>query len=128
MYILVLEDDPMRRESFKQLLLNHDVYVTDSAEECIDLLQAHDFDIAFLDHDLGGPYDKPELLYDPENCGTTVANWIVNNNPVIKKIIIHSLNYPASLGMLYKLRRKYECIYVPFAWQKMTFESLKLSS
>ena len=128
MKILILEDQPARVNSFQRLLTDHDVFVTNDARECIELLGQDEFDILFLDHDLGGPENQPELSYDPENCGSTVANWLHRSGVSIGRIYIHSLNYPASIAMMNILKHKYKCAYVPFAWQDITLKSLNFFS
>jgi hypothetical protein len=50
----------------------------------------------FLDHDLGGTIYQP---WYEENSGSAVVRWILDNKPILGKIIVHSLNEPARKAM-----------------------------
>jgi len=91
MKILVLEDSQERIEKFKTLFPehDHDVWFTYEAQECIDLLDTQQWDILFLDHDLGGKVFCPS----DENSGYAVACWLshfTDRMPTL--IVVHSMN------------------------------------
>lgn len=86
MNILFLDDDLYRTKAFRSVIPS--ATCVDSADDCINKL-VEQWDIVLLDHDLGDTKD-----------GRYVANWISANKPIIGKIIVHSLNYPAAQEML----------------------------
>lgn len=101
--ILVLEDDPYRYEVFKDALGRRSVLKwTDNALAAIEALEKEDFDIIFLDHDLGGLTFVSE---SDENTGSEVVRWLTKNFKAEEQpcIIIHSLNGPAAISMKSKL-------------------------
>jgi hypothetical protein len=59
-----------------------------------------DFDVMFLDHDLGG---KTYADQSHPNTGSEVVRWIGENKPNIKRFICHSMNYDARKAMVNKL-------------------------
>jgi hypothetical protein len=74
---------------------------TDNADDCIQQLGWAEWDVLFLDHDLGG-----EVYVDErnENTGSEVVRWMTDNLPKVNRVIIHSLNHDASLNMMSKLK------------------------
>ena len=110
--ILFLDDSKEHIKSFKRKVPSATTVMT--AQDCINKLSIPDseWDIVFLDHDLGG-----EVYVDSnrEDCGMEVVRWIIENEPFIRQIIIHSLNTPAALEMRDKLRQaRYQTICIPF--------------
>ena len=93
MRILILEDDGTRVNNFIELLYQHDLDITENAQEAISLLDEKVYDVLLLDHDLG----------EGNGTGGTVSSFLrmypdnPNNNA---EILIHSWNAPASAGML----------------------------
>lgn len=85
----------------------------DTAEKCITQLAAGKWDAVFLDHDLGG-----ETYVDSSqpNTGSEVVRWIVDNQPEIGIIVLHTLNTPARLQMAASLKN-YNVTLAPFAWK-----------
>jgi len=73
MRILILEDDQNRIDIFKKNLAGHDVDVVETAKGAIDFLVGFDYDVVFLDHDLGG-----EQWVDAgnKNTGSEVVRWV----------------------------------------------------
>ena len=67
------------------------------------------YDLAFLDHDLGGRVFVPSE--DPET-GYAVAKYIRDNNISINKIVIHSLNYDGARHMQAVLPGSYRIPYL----------------
>lgn len=90
MNILILEDDLLRMESFYKNFAGHNIVIVEHAKECISYLKEQEWDILFLDHDLGG---MQMVDSDEEDTGATVAKFINKNSqykPAI--VIIHSMN------------------------------------
>ncbi len=107
MRVLFLDDNDKRialaRENFK----DDDLFVVKSADECIELLGVNesigkDFDLVMLDHDLGG--ESNGWGAGSEKTGMDVVNWIVENKPSIKRVVVHSWN-PVATYMVDKLWR-----------------------
>lgn len=94
MKILVLEDNQNRIEIFKKKFVSDDVFYVEHANDAIELLKNNVFDLICLDHDLGGK----EMIWDKEDCGMTVADYICDN-PVDSRIVIHSFNTQRALLM-----------------------------
>lgn len=91
----------------------NDLRLARTAGEAINYLQiVGQWDLVSLDHDLGG-----EVYVDSgrEDCGMEVVRWIVENNPAIKRVLVHSWNAPAAREMVLSLRRAgYVAYYQPF--------------
>jgi len=70
--------------------------LTQTAAQCIEQLKSATWDIVFLDHDLEG-----EIYVDSsrDDCGMEVVRWIVENEPEIKKVIVHTHNTKAGCLM-----------------------------
>lgn len=97
--ILFLDDSKERTRIFSSWVPS--ALTAETAEEFINLLkQNKEIDLACLDHDLGGTIFSDS---NNENCGMEVVRWICKNKPSIKNIVVHSLNYNASLEMKAKL-------------------------
>lgn len=91
------------------------VCIVKEAIEAIDLLESFDWDILFLDHDLGG---QVHVSSEDPNTGAEVARWIKNNPSRKPKLVIaHTLN-PA--GQKYIKSYISDCLIYPFAWTKFT--------
>lgn len=97
MKIFVLDDSPLRLNIFKRRFQphGHTVFTAMTAKEAIDIIEGEeDFDIIFLDHDLGG---RPPEYYgqdcDPEhkNTGSEVARWL-SKNGIPCQVVVHSRN------------------------------------
>ena len=111
MNILILEDDQTRIVKFKKKYMQHTLTFVEHAKDAIEALQNNMYNAIFLDHDLGGT----QMNFDPEDCGTQVAEYIAANKIQEKTtIIIHSFNQPASLRMLALIGEN--CQYVPGLW------------
>lgn len=114
MRVLILEDDTQYRiPAFRQRLEGHDITVTTTANEAIEQLASHDFDLIFLDHDLGG-----EAFTDSSrpNTGAAAARWIAQHRERVKgKVVIHSFNYPGAKVMREAIP---DADYLPGCWLK----------
>lgn len=120
MKVLILEDDPNRIVIFKKNLIGCFVVDTDMANSAIALLDTQDWDVLFLDHDLGNQvYVNPE----EENTGSEVTRWLVKNpDKKPKLIILHSMNGPATVGMKSMLR---DSVILTFGNPHIVTEQLK---
>ena len=116
MKALVLEDDHNRARKFKQRFLERgwSGIFTETAKEAIEHLKTTDFDIVFLDHDLGG---EVFVNTDGSNTGSEVARWMAKN-PKKGYVVIHSLNTPAALVMQRLIPGSY---HIPFVWEESIF-------
>lgn len=122
--VLILDDSYSHVEEFKKRLKT--VGITDithiaTAMGCIEKLMKGDYDLIFLDYDLG---ESPAWAKDIDNCGGSVSEWIQLNPDVIHvdtKIVIHSVDY---LGATYMKERIPDAIIHPRAWEEEEFEQL----
>lgn len=90
MRILVLEDDENRIKKFKQELIGHELDICVDALPAIESLKQKEYDIVFLDHDLGG-----KTYVDPleQNTGYEVIRFLVRNLTNTKaNFVVHSMN------------------------------------
>lgn len=108
MRIFVLDDDFDRHLFFRKKFGQENLVQAYTAKEAIDILSSdRDFDIIFLDHDLG---NRIFVKCDDENCGTKVAEYLAHQE-TRARIIIHSLNYWGAMSMKSKLPN---AEYIPF--------------
>jgi CheY-like chemotaxis protein len=116
--VLFLDDSEERVRVFRSLLPSATIVMT--AESCIEKLQGGSYDVVLLDHDLG------ELVYVPLGTvghGGDVVKWIVEHKPVIRDIVVHSLNGPAAEWMIRALdEADYNTTYRPFPLLKQDLE------
>jgi len=111
---LFLDDCPERTAIFRSLV--PDAVCVETADACIEQLSACPWDVAFLDHDLGG-----EVYVDSSkpNTGAAVVRWIVEHRPDVGSFVVHSLNADAAKRMVAGLREAgYGAEHVPFAWRR----------
>lgn len=94
MKILVLEDDQNRHSTFNNLRdMGHHVTICEDAVSCKQMLLSNEeFDIFFIDHDLGG-----QQMVNPleENTGSDVCRWYISrihSAAKIKLAVTHTLN------------------------------------
>lgn len=100
--VLILEDDPeknripafvKRFHECKELAAVEIKFDwVEHAQECIDLIIKNNYDLIFLDHDLGG-----QTMVDSthEDCGSRVSDFLEKNPEIRNKqgtIIVHSFN------------------------------------
>lgn len=111
MKILFLDDSLERTKTFTSRIPYCETFLNASSiigkfKNCKD-----EFDIVFLDHDLEGTFQNSR----EENCGMEVVRHICKHRPLIKNIIVHSLNYPAAQEMVRKLQdSRYKARYCSF--------------
>ena len=101
--ILILEDDPMRIDVFRDSLSRHKLFFVHEAANAIALIKSEveagdAFDVIFLDHDLGG---ETFVDYRHKNTGSEVVRWIRSYGGVLNQpyIIIHSMNTVEAMNM-----------------------------
>lgn len=126
MKILILEDDPTRILQFKSNLIGADVTYVDTAESAKKVLIQEQFDVLFLDHDLGGEQNTSS---DPDgNNGYAVALFVKENPQHMPgTIIVHSLNPSGVQAIMTSLMNvNVETIRLPFAWKKVCYNNGQL--
>lgn len=97
MRILFLDDDQHRINVFVdwcQQRGHGDVRVVKTSAEAIEALTHSDFDIIFLDHDLGGE----QMVESGPGTGQEVAQWLADrfnyliHTGILPKVVVHSWN------------------------------------
>ena len=110
--VLFLDDDPNRCRAFRSECPF--ATIVNTAQECIDRLRVDNYDIVFLDHDLG------EQQYQDsreKNSGSEVVRWIRENKPKVNDFVVHSLNPCERKNMVFDLRRmEYSAVEIPFTF------------
>jgi CheY-like chemotaxis protein len=113
MRIFILEDDTERRTPvFRANLIGHELVFAETAAQAIKILGMREFDLIFLDHDLGG-----QQWVDPndKNTGSEVTRWMVEEMSKCPTVIIHSLNSPAAQAMKHRLLNNgFDAHYIPW--------------
>lgn len=106
MKILILDDDQIRHDFFNRALFGENITNVYTADQCIDVLRNEKFDIAFLDHDLGGQV----MVGSGPKTGYQVACFL-EMTPHLKppRVIIHSLNPSGARNMQVAIKGS-ECI------------------
>ena len=113
MKLFILEDDPSRIVRFKKMFGNdHEMTFTEHAEEALNILKEEEFDVIFLDHDLGG---RQMVLSEEEDTGYQVAKRMdktVNKETIV---IVHSHNPVGATNMVNVLTNGVRRVYrLPF--------------
>lgn len=109
---LFLDDHQERSDLF--LHHCHTALIANNAKDMIELIKKSKQPISavFLDHDLDDNGYVPGLI---EGTGMEVVQWIVNNQPAIEVIIVHSRNIHGSISMCKALHKaNYRIAAVPF--------------
>lgn len=98
MRFFILEDMNIRIEAFKKWYSEqHELIIATNATEAIDILSKDlNFDVLFLDHDLG---DRIFVSTQDENTGSRVAKFLEDKD-IKGKIIIHSWNPSGAKNMM----------------------------
>lgn len=116
MNILFLDDDPNRIKAIREFFIGHLPIYCKTAAEAIDLLSRYQYDLIFLDHDLGDQhYDNFDL--EDGLSGYEVAKWLEQNpdkQPNVQYIICHSQNPVGSQRMSFALQKSYKSERIPF--------------
>lgn len=110
MRIFILEDDPVRiKHLFRENLIGHALTIVETVDAAIEQLAQHEFDLIFLDHDLGG-----KQYVDPkdEPTGQDVADWLSQRDDRTT-VIIHSCNTVGAERMEKTLKRNRFVVKIP---------------
>lgn len=108
--ILFLDDNKARHRAIKPHLLHDEAY---NVTEAVEKLKIKQYDIVFIDHDLGG--NEMVDSFGEEETGYNLAQWIVENKPEISLIVVHSLNPSGSNNIANLLKENdYFVSQVPF--------------
>lgn len=104
MKVLFLEDDESRIAKARREFVGHVLVVATTAQEAIAALDVHRFDLASLDHDLGGT----QMAESNENSGYAVAKYIaaMETPPFV---IVHSFNPVGAQKMMLHLVEMAPC-------------------
>ena len=98
MKILILDDDENRHTLFDLNYRGHELIHVRTAAEAIGFLKSETFDVACLDHDLGGMQMVDSWGTEP--TGYDVAKWIAMHPERKPKLIyIHSYNPDGARNM-----------------------------
>lgn len=98
MKVLFLEDDHNRIKKARQGFIGCSLTVVETAQDAIAALESNTFDLASLDHDLGGGY----LLASDDNSGYAVAKHLAQmDDPPF--VLIHSFNPAGAENMMHCL-------------------------
>ena len=116
MRIIVLDDDPVRAESFGQNNPGFQLNAATSARDAIRFLRDQRCDVVFLDHDLDD-HRAPGIR--SSGTGLEVALWIAacgeDTRPLLT--VVHSTNALGSGEMMRVLAEAgCPCLYWPQAW------------
>lgn len=116
MKILVLDDDPLRIDAFRELFSGHDTRFFQDSDSMTAFLKGtpEPYDLVFLDHDLGGDVLK--------NNGLIVARFLAEHTLEIGAILIHSSNPVGAEQMEHVLKKKYRVYRAPDVYLKEVFE------
>jgi len=100
--ILFLDDDEIRHEMFEKWVIKGiQATTTKSYKEFIAVAPLKNWDIIFLDHDLG--IEDQMCIPHVTNrfpTGSDVARYMIENDIKAKKIIIHSYNSVGAANMI----------------------------
>jgi uncharacterized transporter YbjL len=108
---LFLDDSVVRQQRFAREY--PDAVIVSTAEDAIAMLKLHAFSVAHLDHDLG---DEIYVDSGRPDTGMEVVRWIVENRPVVGKVVVHTMNHEAGPVMVERLRNAgYDAEWVPFS-------------
>ena len=117
--ILILEDNSSRIQQFRRNLAPHVIHDTDNAGVAIKMLNEEQWDVLFLDHDLGGMVGVDVGVY---NSGSEVARWLHDHpNKKPRTIIIHSMN---PVGQTHMKLLVPESVIYPSAWVYINYTNL----
>ncbi len=112
MKILFLDDDRNRHAYFQRETIGQDVRHVETAAAAIKALQEHGpFDVACLDHDLGGEQMAP---LGTAGHGLQVARWLAEHPETAENVAIHSYNPVGAQAMADALRPTHPVTRTPF--------------
>lgn len=108
MKILFLDDDEQRHTYAATALIGHDVTHVRTVPEALKQLAVGGFDVAMLDHDLGGQHYAPSN----EVSGYAVAQAIEAGQVKVPRVVVHSFNAAGATRMVAAIANSG----VPVAW------------
>lgn len=113
MKILFLDDDELRHEYAQQELIGHEVEHVRTVPEALTALALRYFDLAMLDHDLGG---GEHCAPSNEVSGYEVARRISEGDVLQPRfVLVHSYNAPGAQRMIAALKAApLRCAWIPF--------------
>lgn len=117
MKILILEDNPIRIEKFKELFRNQELFIFDNIKDAYEACLINEFKLFLLDHDLG---NQIWVNSNEENTGYQFIKKIIENNLQKNSVYyIHSSNPIGANKMLnLLLDNNYDGIWYPYhAWR-----------
>ena len=110
--LLFLDDSVHRQQEFSREYPNATIVST--AIEAISMLRSRSFSVVYLDHDLSG---EIYVSSERQDTGMEVVRWIVENQPVIDKIVVHTMNEVAGPIMVNTLQQAgYKAKWLPFGF------------
>lgn len=128
--VLILEDDPTRMLAFErrfkettsaEITFDH----VDNVHNAIKMLKKNDYDMIFLDHDLGG---ETFVATNETNTGSELARWMSVNRDSFNfsgPILIHSFNPQGAEYMLHTLKSEFKEVFkVPALWTEQTYGTI----
>jgi CheY-like chemotaxis protein len=113
--VFVLEDDPVRQDTFLKALVGHEVTLVANVEEALRAFSPP-YDLVFLDHDLGGQHYVPSE--DP-TTGYAFVKQAVDRMADCGIVVVHSYNTVGAERMLNELFGVCPHYYAPFGGAKM---------
>lgn len=113
--VLLLEDDPERIRWFRQQCRGAArLDITADVQIAIRHMEAHEYDVIFLDHDLDYGVLLQGYMAEAVGTGADVARWMVAHDAQRQAIvIIHSLN-PVGGDEIQRLLKAWHPIRIPF--------------
>lgn len=103
MKILFLDDDEQRHSHYQKVSIGHEVrHVRTALAAIAALRKLGPYDVADLDHDLGGQH---MVSFENKGHGGEVARYIAEHPETVKRVIVHSYNEPAAMKMCSLLRQ-----------------------
>lgn len=105
--VFLLDDDRMRHEWFAKRFQRSDTLdIAETPAQAVELLEAHHYDLIFLDHDLL-PEHYHAQTFDDEKTGYAVATWLASHpeRQPAANILVHTRNADGAMRMVDKLRR-----------------------
>ena len=99
--VFVLEDNGERIKFFNKMFQNYDYVLCETAKEAKKVLYDNEFNVIFLDHDLGG---RIFVDSNEEETGMTVVKYIIEKELQTNALFfIHSQNPVGAANMLHRL-------------------------
>jgi CheY-like chemotaxis protein len=113
MKILILEDNLVRIEKFKELFRNQELWIFDNVKSAFEFCQVEDIQLMLLDHDLG---NQIWVDSNEDNTGYQFVKKLIENQLQKNSLYyIHSSNPIGANKMLnLLLDNKFDGIWFPY--------------